>query len=202
MVRGALMSDLFEGVASISTAPARLSRIVRFVNRLLIFVGAFFLSAACVFHKNSRHGYALTKTIQRLPQQLRRSLTWDRGIEMNRHKDFTIATNVQVYFCDPLVLGNEVPTRTPMDCFASTSPKEPIYQCTRRHISNKIARKLNQRPRETLGFDTPAEKLRRVLRRPPDLEPQKILFNAWQGWSLDHRRRCDLDEFRFRARRS
>jgi IS30 family transposase len=44
---------------------------------------------------------ALSKTIQRLPQQLRRSLTWDRGLEMNRHKDFTIATNVQVYFCDP-----------------------------------------------------------------------------------------------------
>jgi transposase, IS30 family len=44
---------------------------------------------------------ALTKHVRKLPQQLRRSLTWDRGKEMADHKSFTVATNVQVYFCDP-----------------------------------------------------------------------------------------------------
>jgi IS30 family transposase len=62
---------------------------------------------------------ALSKTIQRLPQQLRRSLTCR----------CTSAIRV--------VPGNEAPTRTPMDCFGSTSPKEAIYQCTRRHTSTR-----------------------------------------------------------------
>jgi hypothetical protein len=44
---------------------------------------------------------ALTKQVRKLPQQLRRSLTWDRGKELADHKSFTVATNVQVYFCDP-----------------------------------------------------------------------------------------------------
>jgi IS30 family transposase len=44
---------------------------------------------------------ALSKHVRKLPATLRRSLTWDRGLEMAKHKDFTVATDVQVYFCDP-----------------------------------------------------------------------------------------------------
>ena len=102
---------------------------------------------------------ALSKTIQRLPQQLRRSLTWDRGIEMNRHKDFTIATNVQVYFCDPRSPWQRGSNENTNGLLRQYFPKGSDLSVHSQAHLNKIARKLNQRPRETLGFDTPADKL-------------------------------------------
>ena len=69
---------------------------------------------------------AIARTITTLPAQLRRSLTWDQGAEMARHADLRIATGLPVYFCEPPALGNAERTRTPMDCFDSTSRKEPI----------------------------------------------------------------------------
>ena len=68
---------------------------------------------------------ALARHIGKLPQELRRSLTWDRGKEMAAHKSFTVATNVQVYFAIPAVPGNAAPTKTPTVCCASTFRKEP-----------------------------------------------------------------------------
>jgi len=56
---------------------------------------------------------ALSRHIRKLPATLRRSLTWDRGLEMARHQDFTVATDVQVYFCDPQSPGSAVRTKTP-----------------------------------------------------------------------------------------
>jgi IS30 family transposase len=102
---------------------------------------------------------ALSKTIQRLPQQLRRSLTWDRGLEMNRHKDFTIATNVQVYFCDPRSPWQRGSNENTNGLLRQYFPKGTDLSVHSQAHLNKIARKLNQRPRETLGFDTPADKL-------------------------------------------
>jgi IS30 family transposase len=58
---------------------------------------------------------ALTRQVRKLPASLRRSLTWDRGLEMARHKSFTVDTKVDVYFCDPQSPGNEGPTRTSTD---------------------------------------------------------------------------------------
>ena len=78
---------------------------------------------------------ALSKQVRKLPLELRRSLTWDRGKEMADHKNFTIATDVQVYFCDPRSpwqRGSAAATKTPMACCASTSPKERISQATPR----------------------------------------------------------------------
>lgn len=63
----------------------------------------------------------LTRQVQQLPDEMRKSLTWDRGTELAQHKRFTMATDVQVYFCDPKVPGNGVVTRTPMACYANTS---------------------------------------------------------------------------------
>lgn len=102
---------------------------------------------------------ALSKTIHKLPLQLRRSLTWDRGTEMNRHKDFTIATNVKVYFCDPSSPWQRGSNENTNGLLRQYFPKGTDLSVHSQAHLNKIARKLNQRPRETLGFDTPADKL-------------------------------------------
>ena len=73
---------------------------------------------------------AISRTIVTLPEQLRRSLTWDQGAEMAQHARLKIEAGVRVYFCDPHSPGNAAPTRTLMDCCASTSPKAPISACT------------------------------------------------------------------------
>ena len=65
----------------------------------------------------------LARHVRKLPSELRRSITWDRGKEMADHKRFTIATNVQVYFCVNAVPGSAAATRTPMGCFDSISQR-------------------------------------------------------------------------------
>ena len=103
---------------------------------------------------------ALTQHVRKLPSSLKRSLTWDRGLEMAKHKEFTVATKVQVYFCDPqspwqrgtnentnLLLRQYFPRGTDLSGYS---------QAQLDHVSLR----LNQRPRKTLGFETPASKLR------------------------------------------
>ena len=68
---------------------------------------------------------ALAATVQRLPDHLWRSLTWDQGKEMAQHVQFSIDTGVDVYFCDPSRLGSGAPMRTPTGCCVSTFPKAP-----------------------------------------------------------------------------
>jgi IS30 family transposase len=102
---------------------------------------------------------ALSRHVRKLPATLRRSLTWDRGLEMAKHKDFTVATNVQVYFCDPqspwqrgtnentnLLLRQYFPRGTDLSGYSQAQ-------------LDQVALRLNQRPRKTLGFQTPASKL-------------------------------------------
>jgi IS30 family transposase len=102
---------------------------------------------------------ALSKIVCRLPQQLRRSLTWDRGTEMHRHKDFTVATKVQVYFCDPRSPWQRGSNENTNGLLRQYFPKgTDLSNHSQAHL-NAIARRLNTRPRETLGFDTPADKL-------------------------------------------
>ena len=74
---------------------------------------------------------ALIKNARKLPQELYKSLTWDRGTEMHGHKRFTMATDIQVYFCDPQSLGNAAATKTRMGCSGSTCPRASISQVTR-----------------------------------------------------------------------
>jgi IS30 family transposase len=71
---------------------------------------------------------ALAKQVRRLPSQLRRSLTWDRGKEMADHKRFTLATDVKVYSATREAPGSVAATRTPTACCASTSLKAGIYR--------------------------------------------------------------------------
>ena len=106
---------------------------------------------------------ALGKHVRKLPQQLRRSLTWDRGKEMADHKSFTIATNVQVYFCDPRSPWQRGSNENTNGLLRQYFPRgTDLSRFSQAHL-NRIALRLNQRPRKILGFETPADRLRAVL---------------------------------------
>lgn len=100
---------------------------------------------------------ALIRHAEKLPEELYQSLTWDRGTEMHGHKRFTIATDIQVYFCDP---------RSPWQRGSNENTNGLLRQYLPRGLDlsgysqaqlNAIARQLNERPRKTLGYRTPAE---------------------------------------------
>src|SRR5271169_5773561 len=102
---------------------------------------------------------ALSQQVRKLPARLKRSLTWDRGLEMAKHKDFTVATKVQVYFCDPQSPWqrgtNENTNLLLRQYFPRGTDLAPYSQAQ----LDQVALRLNQRPRKTLGFHTPASKL-------------------------------------------
>ena len=102
---------------------------------------------------------ALIKQVQHLPTQLRRSLTWDRGLEMALHKRFSIATDVDVYFCDPRSPWQRGTNENTNRLLRQYLPKQSDLSVHSQAQLNKIALRLNQRPRKTLNFRSPAEKL-------------------------------------------
>ncbi len=106
---------------------------------------------------------ALAKHVRKLPEELRRSLTWDQGKEMHAHKRFTIATNVQVYFCDPRSPWQRGSNETTNGLVRQYFPRGTNFARISQAHLNAIALRLNQRPRKTLGFETPADKLQAVL---------------------------------------
>jgi IS30 family transposase len=106
---------------------------------------------------------ALAKHIGKLPQELRRSLTWDRGKEMAAHKSFTVATNVQVYFCDPRSPWQRGTNENTNGLLRQYFPKGTDLSSFSQAYLNRVAQRLNQRPRKTLGFETPADRLGLVL---------------------------------------
>jgi IS30 family transposase len=102
---------------------------------------------------------ALARRIQTLPTSLKRSLTWDRGKEMAQHKAFTIATDVQVYFCDPRSPWQRGSNENTNGLLRQYFPKgQEVSHFTQRQL-DAVALKLNTRPRQTLGWKTPAETL-------------------------------------------
>jgi IS30 family transposase len=106
---------------------------------------------------------ALSKQVRKLPQELRRSLTWDRGKEMADHKKFTVATDVQVYFCDPRSPWQRGSNENTNGLLRQYFPRGTDLSGYSQAYLNRIALRLNQRPRKTLGFETPADRLRAVL---------------------------------------
>jgi IS30 family transposase len=102
---------------------------------------------------------ALSKHVRKLPATLRRSLTWDRGLEMAKHKVFTVATDVKVYFCDPQSPWQRGSNENTNGLLRQYFPKNTDLTDYSQSDLNKVALRLNQRPRQTLGFQTPASKL-------------------------------------------
>jgi len=100
---------------------------------------------------------ALIKNARKLPQELYKSLTWDRGTEMHGHKRFTMATDIRVYFCDPQSPWQRGSNENTNGLLRQYMPKGIDISGYSQLELNAIARQLNQRPRKTLGFHTPAE---------------------------------------------
>jgi IS30 family transposase len=106
---------------------------------------------------------ALARHIRQLPPQLRRSLTWDRGTEMAAHRQFTIATNVQVYFCDPQSPWQRGSNENTNGLLRQYFPKGTDLRAVSQAQLNRIAARLNTRPRKTLDYETPADRLAAVV---------------------------------------
>jgi IS30 family transposase len=102
---------------------------------------------------------ALTRKVRKLPKQLRCSLTWDRGKEMAGHKSFSLATDARVYFCDPASPWQRGSNENTNGLLRQYFRKRTDLSGYSQAYLDRVALKLNQRPRETLGFDTPANKL-------------------------------------------
>jgi IS30 family transposase len=101
---------------------------------------------------------ALIKQADKLPRELYKSLTWDRGKELADHKRFTLATDVDVYFCDPQSPWQRGSNENTNRLLRQYFPKGTDLSVHSQAHLNKIARQLNERPRKTLQFETPAER--------------------------------------------
>ncbi len=110
---------------------------------------------------------ALSQHLRQLPATLRRSLTWDRGLEMAEHKSFTMSTDVQVYFCDPQSPWQRGSNENTNGLLRQYLPKKADLSCYSQSDLDQIAQRLNQRPRKTLGFQTPADTLQASVASTP-----------------------------------
>ncbi len=101
---------------------------------------------------------ALIKHAKKLPTELYKSLTWDRGKEMGDHRRFTLATDIDVYFCDPQSPWQRGSNENTNGLLRQYFPKRTDLSVHSQAHLNKVARELNERPRKTLEFETPAER--------------------------------------------
>jgi IS30 family transposase len=106
---------------------------------------------------------ALSRQVRRLPAQLKSSLTWDRGKEMAQHARFALATKVAVFFCDPHSPWQRGSNENTNGLLRQYFPKGTDLSVHSQTELNKVARELNMRPRQTLGFKTPAAMFRAAV---------------------------------------
>ena len=102
---------------------------------------------------------ALIKQAKKLPRELYKSLTWDRGEELTDHRRFTLATNIDVYFCDPQSPWQRGSNENTNGLLRQYFPKGIDLSVHSQAHLNKVARQLNERPRQTLQFETPSREI-------------------------------------------
>ncbi|MEH1170134.1 IS30 family transposase [Micromonospora sp. CPCC 205539] len=157
-VPGHWEGDLLEGVRRGGRGGSAIATLVERATRFVILVGL-------PEGKVSDHVVSQLATAMRwLPQRLRASLTWDQGVEMARHRDFTIATDCPVYFCDPHSPWQRGSNENTNGLLRQYFPKgrfdfTTIDQAGLDHVADE----LNDRPRMTLGWATPGEKMTQLL---------------------------------------
>jgi len=110
---------------------------------------------------------ALSQHVRQLPATLRRSLTWDRGLEMAQHKNFTVATDVKVYFCDPQSPWQRGSNENTNGLLRQYFPKRTDLSVYSQSELDEVALRLNQHPRKTLGFETPQSRLQATVASTP-----------------------------------
>jgi IS30 family transposase len=106
---------------------------------------------------------ALIKQAHKLPRELYKSLTWDRGKELTDHKRFTLATDIEVYFCDPQSPWQRGSNENTNRLLRQYFPKHTDLSVHSQAHLNWVARELNERPRKTLDFRTPAERFNQCV---------------------------------------
>ena len=105
----------------------------------------------------------LIKQARKLPSELYKSLTWDRGKELTDHRRFSLATDIDVYFCDPRSPWQRGSNENTNGLLRQYFPRGTDLSVYSQAQLNKVARQLNERPRKTLGFETPAERFNQCV---------------------------------------
>jgi len=106
---------------------------------------------------------ALIKHARKLPQELYKSLTWDRGKELADHKRFTLATDIKVFFCDPQSPWQRGSNENANGLVRQYLPKGIDLSAYSQAKLSAIARRLNERPRKTLNYETPAQRFQQAV---------------------------------------
>lgn len=146
----------WEGDLLFGNANSQIATLVERQTRFLMLVKITSKDSEAVVNALIRHA-------GKLPQELYKSLTWDRGTEMAGHKRFTVATDIKVYFCDPQRPWQRGTNENTNGLLRQYLPKEIDLSAYSQAKLNAIARRLNERPRKTLNFDTPAERFHQAV---------------------------------------